>query len=199
MKKQFIIAVSREFGSGGHDIAAALAQKFNLPLYGKNILEQIARERGFSIETLKSYDESPRNCFMSRRVKGFSNAPQDHVAQAEFDYLKAKAASGESFVVVGRCGDEVLKEHPGLIGIFVLADIPFKKARTMARNNVSEEGALELMARTDRRRKNYHNQYCRGKWGDCRNYDLCINSGKLGVEETAEYLARYIQARVECM
>ena len=197
MKKQLLIVVSREFGSGGHEVAAALAHAFNLPLYDKNILEQIAADSGFSLEQLKQYDESPRNFFTSRSVKGFSNAPQEHVAQRQFTYLKNKAAAGESFVVLGRCGEEVLKDSPGLISIFVLADIPFKKARTMALDHVSEEEALELMARNDRRRKYYHNQYCRGKWGDSRNYDLCVNSAKLGIQGTVDLLIRYIQARIE--
>lgn len=199
MKKQLLIVVSREFGSGGHEIAAALAQAFDLPLYDKNILEQIAADSGFSLEELKQYDEAPRNFLMSRSVKGFSNAPQDHVAQRQFSYLKNKAAAGESFVVLGRCGEEVLKDFPGLISIFVLSDISFKKARTMARDNTSEEDALELMARSDRRRKYYHNQYCRGKWGDSRNYDLCINSARLGIQGTIEHLTQYIQARLNCM
>lgn len=199
MKKQLLISVSREFGSGGHEIAEFLARKFNLPLYSKNLLDQIAQEHGFDLETIQQYDESPRNYFMSRNVKGFSNSPQDHVAQAQFNFLKTKAASGESFVVLGRCSDEILKDYPGLISIFVLADISFKQVRTMVLDKVDEEGALELMARNDRRRKYYHNQYCRGKWGDSRNYDLCINVGKLGIEESAEYLAQYIQARMEQM
>ena len=197
MKKQLLIVVSREFGRGGHEIASALAQEIHLPLYDKNLLEQIAAESGFSLETLKQYDESPRNFFTSRSVKGFNNAPQEHVAHMQFTYLKNKAAAGESFVVLGRCGEEVLKDFPNLISIFVLSDIGFKKARTMARDNTSEEDALELMAHTDRRRKYYHNQYCRGKWGDSRNYDLCINSAKLGIEGTVDFLTKYIRARVD--
>ncbi len=199
MKKQLLIVVSREFGSGGHEIASALAKEFDLPLYDKNILEQIAADSPLSLEKLKRYDESPRNVFTSRSVRGFSNAPQLHVAEMQFNYLKEKAASGESFVLLGRCGEEVLKDFPNLVTIFVLSDTAFKKARTMARDDTSEDEALELMARTDRRRKYYHNQYCRGKWGDSRNYDLCINSARLGIEGTVQYLVQYIRARMELM
>lgn len=199
MNKQLLIVVSREFGSGGHEIASALAEAFDLPLYDKNILEQISGESTLSLEQLKRYDESPRNIFMSRSVRGFNNSPQTHVAEMQFQYLKEKAASGESFVLLGRCGEEVLKDFPNLVTIFVLSDTAFKKARTMARDNTSEDEALELMARTDRRRKYYHNQYCRGKWGDSRNYDLCINSARLGIEGTVQHLIQYIRARMEQM
>lgn len=199
MKKQLLIVISREFGSGGHEIASALAEEFGLPLYDKNLLEQISGKSTLSLEKLKHYDESPRNFFTSRSVKGFNNSPQEHVAQMQFAYLKEKAAAGESFVVLGRCGEEVLKDFPNLVTIFVLSDTEFKKARTMARDSTSEDEALELMAKTDRRRKYYHNQYCRGKWGDSRNYDLCINSARLGIEGTVNYLTQYIRARVETM
>lgn len=199
MNKQLLIVLSREFGSGGGVIAKALAQEFDLPLYDKNILEQLTAGTSLSLETLKHYEESPRNIFTSRSVRGFSNAPQTYVAQMEFDYIRKKAAAGESFVLLGRCGDEVLKDFPDLISIFVLSDIEFKKQRIMNRDGIGEDEALELIAKTDRRRKYYHNQYCRGKWGDSRNYDLCINSAKLGIEGTTQHLAQYIRTRMEQM
>ena len=71
-----------------------------------------------------------------------------------------------------------------------------KKERTMARGAISESEALDLMARRDRKRKSYHNQYCKGKWGDSRSYDLCINSAKLGIQGTTDLLEQYIRARV---
>lgn len=199
MEKQLIISVSREFGSGGHEIASELARRFNLPLYDKNILEQIACKHNLNVQRLAPFDEAPKKIFTSRNVKGFSNSPEEQVAQMQFRYLRDKADAGGCFVVLGRCAEEVLKDYPGLVSIFVLADIGFKKARTMARDNTPEEEALELMSRTDRRRKYYHNQHCRGKWGDSRNYDLSINSAKLGIHGTTDYLEQYIRARYELM
>lgn len=68
MKKQLIISVGREFGSGGHVIAETLAKRFDLPLYDSNILESIAQERNVDAKTLHRYDEVPRNILFSRRV-----------------------------------------------------------------------------------------------------------------------------------
>lgn len=199
MEKQLIISVSREFGSGGHEIASELARRFNLPLYHRSILEQIATKHNLNIRRLEPYDEAPKNIFTSRNVKGFSNSPEEQVAQMQFRYLRTKAEEGDSFVVLGRCAEEVLKDYPCLVSIFVLSDIAFKKERTMAHGNTSEEEALELMAKADRRRKYYHNQHCRGKWGDSRNYDLCINSAKLGIPVTTDLLEKYIRTRAELM
>ena len=197
MDNQILISISREFGSGGRVIATELAKRFQLPLYDHNILEQVAQEVGVHPETLKRYDESPKNVFISRTVKGFSNSPEENVARMQFDYLRRMAASGTSFLVLGRCGEEVLKDFPNLISIFILSDISFKKARIMERDGISSDEALELLAKTDRQRKYYHNQFCRGKWGDSRNYDLCINSARLGLDGTIDFVERYIRARIQ--
>ena len=199
MEKQLIISISREFGSGRHEIASELARRFNLPLYDKSILEQIACKHNLNIRRLEPYDECPKNIFTSRNVKGFSNSPEEQVAQMQFRYLRAKADEGVSFVVLGRCSEEVLKDYPCLVSIFFLFDIAFKKERTMTRGNTTEEEALELMSRADRRRKYYHNQHCRGKWGDSRNYDLCVNSAKLGIGATTDLLEEYIRSRFALM
>ena len=199
MEKQLIISISRECSSGGHEIASELARRFNLPLYDKSILEQIASKHNLNIRRLEPYDESPKNILTSRNVKGFSNSPEEQVAMMQFRYLRAKAEEGGSFVVLGRCSEEVLMDFSNLVSIFVLSDIGFKKQRAMELRHISEEDALELMSRTDRRRKYYHNQHCRGKWGDSRNYDLCVNSARLGIPGTIHLLEQYIRARMELM
>ncbi|MEA4932926.1 MAG: cytidylate kinase-like family protein, partial [Lawsonibacter sp.] len=163
MSGPLILAVSREFGSGGHEIARTLAEDFRLPLYEENILTKIAEARGVDPGRLAQYDELPKNRLMYRTVKGFSNAPEAVIAQMQFEYLKERAAMGESFVVLGRCAEEVLKGSPGLITMFVLADLPFKTERTMLRGPISEKEAVALIAYKDRKRKTYHNQFCKGK------------------------------------
>lgn len=197
MKKQVIIAVSREFGSGGHIIAASLARHFNLPLYDKSILDKIAEENGYDSMLLKHYDEKPRNRFTSRKVKGYCNSNEANIANMQFNYLKERAESGESFIVLGRCAEEIFKDFDGLISIFVLADIWFKKERTMDREHLNESAALDLMSKKDLQRKYYHNQYSRGKWGDSRNYDLCINSARLGILKTSDFVIQYVEERLK--
>ena len=196
MEEQMIIAIGREFGSGGRQITKELACRFHLPVYDKSILEEIAVEHGLNAELLRRYDEKPRNFFNFRRVRGFSNSPEENVAQLQARFLQARADAGESFIVLGRCGEEVLRDYENMISIFILADIAFKKRRTMEHDNTPEEAALELMNRKDLSRKYYHNQYCKGKWGDSRNYDLCVNSARLGIEGTTDMLEAYINARM---
>lgn len=195
MGKQLIISVGREFGSGGHEIAEMLAKKFDLKLYDKNLLQNIAQEKEVDAQNIEKYDEVPRNMLLSRTVKGYSNSMEENVAQMQFDYLKRKAKEGESFVVVGRCAEVILKDNPALISIFVVGDFDSKIERIMRVYDLSRSEAELVMARQNKKRKGYHNYYCKEKWGDSRNYDITVNSSRLGEAETAELLADYISKR----
>ena len=197
MWNQLMITVGREFGSGGHEIADALARRFQLPIYEENMLKEIAEKMGADAGVLKNYDELPRKYFFTRTVKGFNNAPEASIARMQFRFLEEQAAAGKSFVVVGRCAEEVLASYANLITIFVLADTAFKKKRTMEHGDISGQEALTLMSRRDTQRKIYHNQYCKGKWGDARNYDITVNSARLGIGGTVDLLERYIRMRME--
>lgn len=195
MKKQLIISVGREFGSGGHVIAETLAKRFDLPLYDSNILESIAQERNVDAKTLHRYDEVPRNILFSRRVREYSTSVEENIAQMQFEYLKKKADEGESFIVVGRCAETVLGDRPNVISLFVLGDSEVKCKRVMEIYDLSERDAQFKMDRHDKYRKQYHNYYCKDKWGDSRAYDLCINSSRLGFDETVNELEDYINRR----
>lgn len=195
MGKQLIITVGREFGSGGHIIAAKLAEHFGIQLLDSNILAEVAKKSNTSEEYLKKYDESARNLFFSRTVNGFSNSPEEIIAQMQFDYIKHKADAGESFVVIGRCADYILRENPALVRVFVLGDTEAKIKRTAEREGISEEKAKTRMEQADKRRKYFHNTHSENKWGDSRSYDITVNSSKLGLDSTAELLIKYIELR----
>ena len=197
MSKPLIITVGREFGSGGHAIAEILAKKFNLPLYDSNILQEIAMHKNLDHKEIEKYDEAPRNKLFTRTVKGHSSSPEEHIAQLQFRYLREKAENGESFVVVGRCSETILKGYEGVVSIFVLADKECKINRIKKINNISAIEADIMMNKQDRQRKFYHNYHCSIKWGDSRNYDISINSSRMGVERTADALEAYIKARME--
>lgn len=199
MEKQLIISIGREFGSGGYVIAEELSKRFNLPLYDHNLLDCIAEERNIASHEYAKYDEVPRNRFFTRTVRQHSSSPQEHIANMQFDYLRRMAAGGQSFVVVGRCAETKLKDHPALVSLFILGDIECKVARVMNRYQLSEEDARRMCQREDAKRKSYHNYYCKGKWGDSRNYDLSVNSSCMGVEATMDFLEGYIRTRLSMM
>ncbi len=196
MSKQIIISISREYGSGGHEIARKLAARLGISFYDRNMLDEIAMALETDVDKLKKYDEKRRIPIIRRTVRGYSNSPEDVVAEFQFDYIRNKAASGESFVVVGRCSEHILKEYEGLISIFILGDEEVKCRRVQEHRGVSESDAKSIMARHDRTRKYFHNYHCPNKWGDSRSYELSVNSSKLGIEKTIDLLVDYITIRI---
>lgn len=196
MEKQLIISLGREYGSGGHEIAMKLAKIYNLPLYDHNLLDEIAKKNNVSLSDLSEFDETHKARLFNRKVRGLSLDPADNVYELQFDYLKEKSKSGESFVIVGRCSETILKDNPNLITIFVSGDKETKVQRIMDLHNLSRHDAEVFCDEKDRRRKAYHNSHCKLHWGDSRNYEVCINSSKLGIDETVETLKHYIDARV---
>lgn len=192
MEKQLIISVGREFGSGGHEIAQKLAEHYGIDLLDHNLLDEIAAERGLDVKNLRHLDEKHKNVVFSRKVKGFSSSPEENVSLLQFDYLQKKAKAGDSFVVVGRCSENVLKKYDCMISIFVLGDKQKKLERIMELYHLEENVAQKFIMEKDMKRKRYHNSYCEGKWGDSRNYDISVNSSRLGVEETVAVLVDFI-------
>lgn len=192
---QYIISVGREFGSGGRVIAEELAKRFNIPIYDRHLITAIANKTGLTPEEIEKYNEKPKNHLLSRRVNGFSNSIEDNIAEMQFSFLREKALSGESFVVVGRCSETKLRDFKCLISLFILGDREKKIKRVMEVYDLSEDKAKAFIDKKDRKRKRYHNYHCEGHWGDSRLYDLSINSSRLGISRTIDLLEEYIKAR----
>ena len=197
MNKQIIVAIGREHGSGGHYIADLIARELGVKLYDKVSIEKEITSGGYSEELVSEMDEKPVNFFTSRRIGRFSNSLEVNVAEKTFAMLRSKAAEGESFVVIGRCDEQVLENNPNCISIFICGDPQFKLNRVMNKLGLNAEQAIEEIRNVNRSRKNYHNYYCDTKWGDARGYDLTVKSNVLGCERTAEMLVGYIRSFME--
>ena len=196
MEKQLIISVGREFGSGGHLIAEKLSERFGIKLYDNNLLLEVAEKHGGCAESIQKYDETPKLRMLSRTVRGYNNSPEDIVSQLQFDFIRELAEKGESFVIVGRGAETVLKGHPALVSIFVLGDYEKKLERVIQKYSLSEKEAKQLIKTTDKKRKSYHNYNCDLHWGDSRLYEVSINSSRLGIDGTVEILEDYINRRI---
>ena len=178
--KQLIISIGREFGSAGHEIAERLAKRYGLPLYDHNLL-----------------DEMKHNKFLYRSINGMSSSPADNVANMQFNFLLDKAEKGQSFVIVGRCSETILKDYEGLISVFIIGDMESKVARVQHLYGKSEKEAERFIREKDRKRKKYHDSHCKSKWSDSHTYDLSLNSSKLGLEGSVDFLADYIDRRMK--
>lgn len=200
MNNQILIAIGREYGSDGHRIAQTVAAELGIGFYDQNMLSQIyGDDIATTPEKMEAYDEKPSAPFLSRHVNGMTNSIEENVARREFEFLKEKAASGESFVAVGRCADEVLKDYPGLVKIFIMGDLEDRVRRAMEREGLSEKDAREKIEDTDAKRRKYHNQLCKSDWGEAKSYDLCISVTPMGPDKTCEAILAYVKSRIDCL
>lgn len=193
MEKQVIISIGRQYGSAGHEIGRLLAEKLDIELLDRNLFDEIGKIKNIDTNDLQKYDEVPRKKLFSRTVRGYSNSPEENVAELQFALLKSKAFDGDSFVVVGRCSDELFLGMPGFISFFILGDEDEKVKRIMEVRGMDQKKAKQAIERHDRKRKQYHDYFCKtSKWGDAKSYDLCVNSSKLGIEGTVNLLYDYV-------
>ena len=183
-----IITISREFGSGGREIGKKLADDLGIPFYDKELLEMASKESGICQELFVKNDESYTNSFL------FSLPLNHKIFLAQFETIKNIAKKGPC-VIVGRCADYVLKNEPNIIDFFISGNTAEKKKRILERYDIEKNKAEDFIRKTDKRRASYYNYYTDMKWGEAKNYDLCINSSKTGVDGAIKLMKAYIEIK----
>lgn len=203
MKSHRIITIGRQFGSGGREIGNLLAKRLSVKCYDNELLTAAAKESGLCEEIFKAHDEKPTNSFLYSLVMdsypgysvgfGGNTVPlSQQVFLAQFDTIR-KIAKNEECIFVGRCADYALHEDYDVVSIFICSDEKSRIERICKRHEVSESKARELMIKTDKKRANYYNYYTDKIWGNSSSYDMCINSGKLGIENTVDLIVYYME------
>lgn len=197
----YVIAISRQYGSGGHEIGRKLAKKLGIKFYDKGLLAEIAKKSGMSQSLVEYYDEMPTKSLlfslaMDAYPMSFAEVPLNQkVYQAQVETIKS-IAEEEPCIIIGRCADSVLSDNPNLISIFIHADMEIKIERVVERDGLSREKAREKILKTDRKRASFYNFYAMDKkWGEANSHDLTINSGKIGIDETVVLIYDYIKLR----
>lgn len=199
--EKFVVCISRQFGSGGHEIGRKLAAKLGIKFYDKELLARIAKESGMSEQLVTYYDELPSKSLlfslaMDAYPMSFTEMPiNQKVYQAQVDTIK-NIAENESCVIIGRCADSILSEYKNLISVFVHSDMDSKLARVMEREQLTADKAKDKIVKTDKKRASFYNFYSMDKrWGDASNQDLTLDSGKIGIDNSVELLCEYIKLR----
>ena len=200
-----IITIGRQYGSAGHEIGRKVAEYFNINFCDKEILTRAAKDSGFCEEMIQHHDERPTNSFLYNLVmdtysfgynsSSFVDMPISHkVFLAQFDAIKALADEGPC-VFVGRCADYALSEYKNVLNLFIFANDEFKVKYILEHNeNIkTEKDARDFYLKQDKQRQSYYNYYSSKKWGRADTYDLCINSGTLGVDGTVNLIVQYIE------
>lgn len=187
--KQGIITISREFGNGGRTIGKAVARKLGIPCYDAELITEMAKQSGFAEDYVREAGEyAPGgllNSMFTSRAGGPTN--EDVLWQIQCNIVAQLAKKGPC-VIVGRCGDYILRDRPDVLKVFVHADMAFRAKRIVEVYGQREESPEQRLKDKDKRRSTYYRFYTGRKWGQLDTYDLMLNSGVLGIEKCTELI-----------
>ena len=190
-----IITISRQHGSAGREIARALAEQYGIKCYDKEIVDEAAESSEISRELFNSFDEKRVSPFMmqSTQFPGMSHGMglNIYVASAQFDAIRS-IADQHDCVFVGRCADYILRARRDLVSVFITGDYDEKVKCIMNRQGVSEDIAKKKIKEVDKDRSSYYRYFTDQVWGAAENFDLCVNSSRLGVDGTVAVIKAYI-------
>lgn len=200
----FVIVIGRQYGAGGKGLGKRLAEILGVPYYDKELLSETADALGFSKDLFIKADERKPSLFRSFLSFNYGSPSaafssyvlsDDNLYRAQSHVLKAIAEKG-SCIIVGRTADYVLRDHPGLISIFVHAPIEHRAKMVIDRGEAkSIEEATEKARKLDRSRESYYNFFTNRNWGHADNYHLSFDSSAMPINTMAELIATHIKQK----
>ena len=202
--KQFVVTIGRQPGSGGKEVAEVLARELGIKVYDKALLQEAAQASGFDASLFEKADECESNSLfggifsihgsISEYLTGGSCIDNDKLFEIQSETI-CNIAQSESCIIVGRCAEYVLRDHPAMLSVFLTADHADRVKRIMRGEGLEHGAAVEFIERNDKKRRSYHDYYATTQWGDAASYDVCINTSRLGVEGTVEFIKQIIAKR----
>lgn len=187
-----IIAIGRQFGSGGRTIGKKVAEQLGIPCYDNEVLERMAVESGFAPEYLKEQTEyaGSRNWFTYALSAGtFTGAYQDELWALQNKIIRELAEQGPC-VFVGFCAEYILRKHDNCLRAFIYADTEVRAKRIVEQYGETDVAPEKRLKEKDRRRAAYYQYYTDLTWGASKNYHISLNSGTLGIDQCVEILKR---------
>lgn len=195
-----IITIGREHGSGGRAIGKKIAEKLGIECYDSRIITEAAKRSGINEKLFEAYNERATDSLLyslsmsTGTIPGISwedrNRPlPEQICKAQFDIIKEYAQ--KPCVIVGRCADFILDDTVPKCRVFVCAEKADRIVRIMETYKVSAKDAENMILRTDKERSGYYHFYTNQRWGDCRNYDLCLNISGIDIENAADLILDY--------
>lgn len=186
--KNRIITISREFGSGGRTVGRMTAKELGIPCYDSELTEKIAAESGFSEEYVREIEENSKGRFLSVfSSRAYSLNNEDIVWKVQCKVISELSQKGPC-VIVGRCADYVLRDEEDCLKVFIHADMRYRAERIVKVYGETRIPAEHRLKEKDKRRAAYHRFYTDRKWGETKNYDITLDSGRLGTEKCVEIL-----------
>lgn len=204
--ENYVITIARGFGSGGKEIGTKLAAQLGIPCYEKQILKMASDYTGISEQLFAEVDEKLRGHSLMKRLlttpPDYMVEPSDKKFTSDQNLYNIQAriiremAKTESFIVIGKCADYILKDRKNVISVYIEAPRRECVESIVRKMNVSESRANELIQKTDKYRADYYKYYTGGNyWTNPVNYDLTLNSARVGREKCVEVIRNYLHIK----
>lgn len=200
-----IITIGRQYGSGGREVGKKLSEALNIPFYDEEILEMVVKSTNMHPDVVKKADERATDSLLYSLItggglRGVSDAMQyempinDKVFITQTKAIKELAQKG-SGIFVGRCADYILEDYENLLRVFIYADMDTKIKRISRLYDLTEQKAKETIVKKEKSRKTFYNYYTDRTWGSVSSYDLCINTGRTGIDGAVELIKKCLEEK----
>lgn len=200
MKKN-IITISRQFGSGGRSVGRLVAEKLGIPFYDKELVDQVALQSGFAPKFVEEHGEHAPGksvfayAFAPQGVPGVMNgmSTADFLWNIQCSAILQLAEQGPC-VIVGRNADYILKDRKDAFHAYIHADLDFRADRIVRLYGESEKSPETRLQEKDKRRMRNYQHYTGRTWGASENYDICLNTASIGIEQAADIIVNLVKA-----
>lgn len=181
--KKIVVTISREYGSGGRYVGELLAKNLGIPFYDKNLITLSAKESGLATEYVKKNEQT---------LEG----PQttDDLLYIATTKVIEKLYKKGSCVIVGRCGNFILKNKKDVLKVYLYSSLDDKINRVTKYYNIDKDKALNTINKVNKERKKHYKYYTNTILDDYNNYDLVLDVSKFGVEKTADIISNIIKS-----
>ena len=207
MKEKIIITIARQYGSGGRTVGKMLAEKLGIHFYDKELMKLASEDSGTNEALFANADEKIKSTSLFRiahnSYHGELIPPEsdDFVSTQNLFNYQAKIIKGlaeeESCVIVGRCADFILKDYDNVLSVFIHAPHEYCMEQAAKKHSMPSKELEKFIIKTDKHRADYYKYYTGREWTDARNYDLCLDSSKLGYDRCVEEIISYINVRFQ--
>lgn len=204
-KNNVVITIARQYGSGGKTIGEMLSKDLGIHYYNKELMKLASEDSGINEALFVKADETVKSTLLYRIAKRVYQGElippenEDFTSTNNLFNYQAKIikelAKEESCIIIGRCADYVLKDYDNVLSVFIHAPADFCLEQAALKHSMSKRELEKFIAKTDKRRAEYYKYHTGRDWTDARNYDLCLDSSKLGFERCVEEIKAYIKVR----
>lgn len=203
-----VITIGRQYGSGGRELGQILAKNLGFEFYDEELVTMAAEKNKMHKDILRAVDEKATKSLLYTLVTGsdlrfFNTSMQyempinDKLFITQSEIIK-NLADKSSCVIVGRCADYVLRDSAQkCLHLFIHADLEHRIQRICQKYDLTPEKAKDKINKVQKSRKTYYNYYSNREWGNVSNYDLCVNTGTLGLQKAAEVIEEFVKKATE--